>query len=116
MICYGEQMEPVEVFLPPMDTFVPIEEAQQQVRSLAEEKELQIQELQSWLAQATETIAHYKDPQKNPQVLQWQEQVTQLNAKLYDTKKQLTQVQQENQQLKEKIGWELSPLGQAQRS
>ncbi|MCT7973434.1 hypothetical protein [Laspinema olomoucense] len=116
VICYGEQMEPVEVFLPPMDTFVPIEEAQQQVRSLAEEKQLQIQELQSWLAQATETIAHYKDPQKNPKFLQWQEQVTQLNAKLYDTKKQLTQLQQENQELKAKIGWELSPLGQAQRS
>jgi hypothetical protein len=116
VICYGEQMEPVEVFLPPMDTFVPIEEAQQQVRSLAEEKELQIQELQSWLAQATETIARYKDPQQNPQVLQWQQQVTQLNANLYDIKKQLTQVQQENQELKAKIGWELSPLGQAQRS
>jgi DNA repair exonuclease SbcCD ATPase subunit len=111
VICYGEQMEPVEVFLPPMDTFVPIEEAQQQVRSLAEEKELQ-----SWLAQATETIARYKDPQQNPQVLQWQQQVTQLNANLYDIKKQLTQVQQENQELKAKIGWELSPLGQAQRS
>jgi uncharacterized protein YlxW (UPF0749 family) len=64
------------------------------------------------LAQATETIARYKDPQQNPQVLQWQEQVTQLNTKLYDTKKHLTQVQQENHELKEKMGWELSPLGQ----
>ncbi|MCT7963531.1 hypothetical protein NG791_22915 [Laspinema sp. D1] len=116
VICYGEQMEPVEVFLPPADTFVAVEEAQQQIRSVTEEKQLQIDELQSWLAQATETIARYKDPQQNPQVLQWQEQVTQLNTKLYDTKKQLTQVQQENQELKEKIGWELSPLGQAQRS
>jgi hypothetical protein len=116
IICYSEQMEPVEVFLPPMDTFVAVEQAQEQIRSVAEEKQLQIDELQSSLAQATETIARYKDPQKNPQVLQWQEQVTQLNAKLYDTKKQLTQIQQENQQLKEKIGWELSPLGQMQRS
>ncbi|MCT7980422.1 hypothetical protein [Laspinema olomoucense] len=116
IICYGEQMERVEVFLPPADTFVPVEEAQQQVRSVAEEKQLQIEELQSWLAQATETIARYKDPQKNPQVLQWQEQVTELNTKLYDTKKQLTQLQQENQELKEKMGWELSPLGQMQRS
>ncbi|MCT7996247.1 hypothetical protein [Laspinema olomoucense] len=116
VICYGEQMEPVKVFLPPMDTFVPVEEAQQQIRSVAEEKQLQIEELQFWLAQATETIARYKDPQQNPQVLQWQEQVTELNARLYDTKKQLTQIQQENQQLKEKIGWELSPLGQVQRS
>ncbi|MGL4500789.1 MAG: hypothetical protein ACRCU2_17100, partial [Planktothrix sp.] len=72
--------------------------------------------LQHSLAQATETIALYKDPQKNPKFLQWQEQVTQLNAKLYDTKKQLTQLQQENQELKAKIGWELSPLGQMQRS
>jgi hypothetical protein len=112
VICYSEQMEPVEVFLPPMDTFVPVKEAQQQVRSLAEEKELQIEELQHSLAQATETIARYKDPQQNPQVLQWQEQVTQLNTKLYDTKKHLTQVQQENHELKEKMGWELSPLGQ----
>jgi hypothetical protein len=31
-------------------------------------------------------------------------------------KKQLTQIQQENQQLKQKMGWELSPLGQVQRS
>jgi DNA repair exonuclease SbcCD ATPase subunit len=116
IICYSEQMEPVEVFLPPMDTFVAVEQAQEQIRSVAEEKQLQIDELQSSWAQATETIARYKDPQKNPQVLQWQEQVTQLNAKLYDTKKQLTQIQQENQQLKEKIGWELSPLGQMQRS
>ncbi|MCT7973651.1 hypothetical protein [Laspinema olomoucense] len=116
IICYGEQMERVEVFLPPADTFVPVEEAQQQVRSVAEEKQLQIEELQSWLAQATETIARYKDPQKNPQVLQWQQQVSELNAKLYDTKKQLTQLQQENQELKEKMGWELSPLGQMQRS
>ncbi|MCT7962981.1 hypothetical protein NG791_20115 [Laspinema sp. D1] len=116
VICYREQMEPVEVFLPPMDTFVAVEEAQQQVRSVAEEKQLQIEELQHSLAQATETIARYKDPQQNPQVLQWQQQVTQLNANLYDIKKQLTQVQQENQELKEKIGWELSPLGQMQRS
>ncbi|MCT7964526.1 hypothetical protein NG791_27990 [Laspinema sp. D1] len=116
IICYGEQMEPVEVFLPPADTFVAVEEAQEQIRSVAEEKQLQIEELQSWLAQATETIAHYKDPQKNPKFLQWQEQVTQLNAKLYDTKKQLTQLQQENQELTAKIGWELSPLGQIQRS
>ncbi len=115
IICYGEQMEPVQVFLPPMDTFVPVEKAQQQVRSLAEEKELQIEELQHSLAQATETIARYKDPQKNPQVLQWQQQVSELNARLYDAKKQLNQVQQENQELKEKIGWELSPLGQMQR-
>ncbi|MCT7962993.1 hypothetical protein NG791_20175 [Laspinema sp. D1] len=116
IICYREQMEPVEVFLPPADTFVPVEEAQQQIRSVTEEKQLQIEELQSSLAQATETIAHYKDPQKNPKFLQWQEQVTQLNAKLYDTKKQLTQLQQENQELKAKMGWELSPLGQMQRS
>jgi hypothetical protein len=116
VICYSEQMEPVEVFLPPMDTFVPIEEAQQQIRSVTEEKQLQIDELQHSLAQATETIARYKDPQKNPQVLQWQQQVTELNTKLYDTKKQLTQLQEENQELKEKIGWELSPLGQMQRS
>ncbi|MCT7963014.1 hypothetical protein NG791_20280 [Laspinema sp. D1] len=116
IICYGEQMEPVEVFLPPMDTFVPVEEAQQQVRSVAEEKELQIKELQSWLDQATEMIARYKDPQKNPQVLQWQQQVTELNARLYDTKKQLNQIQQENQELKKRLDWELSPLGQVQRS
>ena len=116
IICYSEQMEAVEVFLPPPDTFVAVEEAQQQVRSVAEEKQLQIDELQFSLAQATETIARYKDPQKNPKFLQWQEQVTQLNAKLYDTKKQLTQLQQENQELKAKIGWELSPLGQIQRS
>ncbi|MCT7980440.1 hypothetical protein [Laspinema olomoucense] len=116
IICYGEQMEPVQVFLPPMDTFVPVEEAQQQIRSVTEEKQLQIEELQSSLAQATETIAHYKDPQKNPKFLQWQEQVTELNTRLYDTKKQLTQLQQENQELKAKMGWELSPLGQMQRS
>ncbi|MCT7973400.1 hypothetical protein [Laspinema olomoucense] len=116
IICYSEQMEPVEVFLPPADTFVPVEEAQQQVRSVAEEKQLQIEELQSWLAQATETIARYKDPQKNPQVLQWQQQVTELNARLYDAKKQLNQIQQENQELKKRLDWELSPLGQVQRS
>jgi hypothetical protein len=116
IICYGEQMEAVEVFLPPMDTFVPVEEAQQQIRSVTEEKQLQIEELQHSLAQATETIARYKDPQNNPQVLQWQQQVTQLNAKLYDTKKQLTQLQQENQELKKRLDWELSPLGQVQRS
>lgn len=116
IICYGEQMEPVQVFLPPADTFVPVEEAQQQIRSVAEEKQLQIEELQHSLAQATEAVARYKDPQKNPQVLQWQQQVTELNARLYDMKKQLTQIQQENQQLKQKMGWELSPLGQVQRS
>lgn len=116
IICYSEQMEPVEVFLPPADTFVPVEEAQQQILSVAEEKQLQIEELQHSLAQATETIARYKDPQKNPQVLQWQQQVAELNARLYDTKKQLTQIQQENQELKQKMGWELSPLGQVQRS
>ncbi|MCT7968423.1 hypothetical protein NG799_19115 [Laspinema sp. D1] len=116
VICYGEQMEPVEVFLPPADTFVAVEQAQEQIRSVTAEKQLQIDELQHSLAQATEAIARYKDPQKNPQVLQWQQQVSQLNANLYDIKKQLTQVQQENQQLKEKIGWELSPLGQMQRS
>ncbi|MCT7975727.1 hypothetical protein [Laspinema olomoucense] len=116
VICYGEQMQPVQVFLPPSDTFVPVEEAQQQVRSVAEEKQLQIEELQSWLAQATETIARYKDPEKNPQVLQWQQQVSELNAKLYDTKKCLTQLQQENQELKKRLDWELSPLGQMQRS
>ncbi|MCT7964530.1 hypothetical protein NG791_28015, partial [Laspinema sp. D1] len=43
IICYGEQMEPVQVFLPPMDTFVPVEEAQQQIRSVTEEKQLQIE-------------------------------------------------------------------------
>ncbi|MCT7975664.1 hypothetical protein [Laspinema olomoucense] len=116
IICYGEQMEAVEVFLPPADTFVAVEEAQEQIRSVAEEKQLQIEELQHSLAQATEAIARYKDPQKNPQVLQWQQQVTKLNAQLYDTKKQLTQVQQENQELKKRLDWELSPLGQAQRS
>ncbi|MCT7968399.1 hypothetical protein NG799_18995 [Laspinema sp. D1] len=116
VICYSEQMEPVEVFLPPADIFVPVEEAQQQIRSVTEEKQLQIEELQSWLAQATEAIARYKDPQKNPQVLQWQQQVTELNARLYDAKKQLTQIQQENQELKKRLDWELSPLGQVQRS
>ncbi|MCT7989086.1 hypothetical protein [Laspinema olomoucense] len=116
VICYGEQMEPVEVFLPPADTFVAVEQAQEQIRSVTAEKQLQIDELQHSLAQATEAIARYKDPQKNPQVFQWQQQVSELNARLYDAKKQLNQVQQENQELKEKIDWELSPLGQMQRS
>jgi ribonuclease HIII len=77
---------------------------------------LQIEQLQHSLAQATEAMARYKDPQRNPQVLQWQQQVSELNAKLYDTKKLLAQFQQENQLLKEQLDWESSPLGQLQRS
>jgi hypothetical protein len=116
VICYREQMEPVEVFLPPADTFIPAIQAQQQVRSVAQEKQLQIEQLQHSLAQATEAMARYKDPQRNPQMLQWQQQVSELNAKLYDTKKLLAQFQQENQLLKEQLDWESSPLGQLQRS
>ncbi len=114
--CYPEQMEPVEVFLPPVDKFVPVAQVQAQLHAVAQEKQLQIEQMQQLLQQAKEAIAQQKDPGKNPEVVRWQQQVTELNAKLYDTSKQLTQFQAQNEQLKQQLAWASSPLGQMQQS
>ncbi|MCT7984995.1 hypothetical protein NG796_17115 [Laspinema sp. A4] len=114
--CYPEQMEPVEVFLPPVDKFIPLAQVQAQITAVTQEKQLQIEQMQQLLRQAQEAIARQKDPGKNPEVVQWQQQVTELNAKLYDTSKQLTQFQTENEQLKQQLAWASSPLGQMQQS
>ena len=91
IICYPEQMELVEVFLPAPDAFVPVAQVQAQLTAVTQEKQLQIEQMQQLLRQAQEARAQYQDPSQNPEFLKWQQRVTELNTKLYDTSKQLAQ-------------------------
>ncbi|MEB3830744.1 hypothetical protein, partial [Phormidium sp. CCY1219] len=114
IICQEEQLELVNVFLPPADEYLTREEVAEEIEAVSSEKQLEIEQLQDSLKKAKVAIARYKDPGQNPMMLRWQEKIAQMNAKLYDAQKELTQLKQENQELKAQLEGESSRVGEMQ--